>query len=74
MSVDKLVYMANQIGGFFQAQGEAAAIAGIADHLAKFWDPRMREAIFKHADAGGAGLKPLVLKAVQNLKAAQSGA
>jgi hypothetical protein len=33
----------------------------------------MRDAIFKHADAGGEGLKPLVLKAVQSLKAAQSG-
>ena len=74
MNIDKLVYMANQIGAFFQAQGEAAAVVGITDHLTKFWDPRMREAIFKHADAGGAGLKPLVLQAVQNLKAAQSGA
>ena len=73
MKIEKLAYMANQIGAFFEAQGEAAAVAGTADHLAKFWDPRMRDAIFKHADAGGEGLKPLVLKAVQSLKAAQSG-
>jgi formate dehydrogenase subunit delta len=74
MNVEKLIYMANQIGAFFQAQGEAAAVAGIADHLAKFWDPRMRDAIYAHVDAGGEGLKPLVLQAVKNLKAAQSGA
>jgi formate dehydrogenase subunit delta len=73
MNVEKLVYMANQIGAFFQAQGEAAAVAGIADHLAKFWDPRMRDAICKYVEAGGEGLKPLVLKAVQYLKAVQSG-
>lgn len=68
MSPDKLVYMANQIGKFFAHQGEAKAIAGIADHIAKFWDPRMRKAILAHIDAGGAGLDPLALKAVQQLR------
>jgi formate dehydrogenase subunit delta len=72
MNVEKLVYMANQIGAFFQAQGDAAAVAGIADHLAKFWDPRMRAAIYAHVEAGGEGLKPLVLKAIESLKAAKS--
>ena len=37
MSPDKLVYMANQIGKFFAHQGQEKAIAGIADHLGKFW-------------------------------------
>jgi len=68
MSPDKLVYMANQIGKFFAHQGEEKAIAGIADHLAKFWDPRMRSAILAHLAAGGAGLDPLALKAVESLK------
>ena len=68
MSPDKLVYMANQIGKFFAHQGEAKAVAGIADHIARFWDPRMRTAIFAHVDTGGAGLDPVVLKAVQSLK------
>ena len=58
MSPDKLVYMANQIGKFFAHQGEEKAIAAIADHLQKFWDPRMRKAILAHLDAGGAGLDP----------------
>jgi formate dehydrogenase subunit delta len=35
-SPDKLVYMANQIAKFFASQGEAQAIAGIANHLEKF--------------------------------------
>ena len=68
MSPDKLVYMANQIGKFFAHQGDTAAVASTADHLAKFWDPRMRTAIFAHLDAGGAGLDPIPLKAVELLK------
>jgi formate dehydrogenase subunit delta len=59
VSPDKLVYMANQIGRFFTHQGEEKAVASIADHLAKFWDPRMREAILAHLASGGAGLDPL---------------
>ena len=68
MSPDKLVYMANQIGKFFAHQSEEQAVAGIADHLAKFWDPRMREAIIAYLASGGDGLKPLVLKAVASLE------
>ena len=65
---DKLVYMANQIGKFFASQGEAQAVAGIADHLKKFWDPRMRTQILAHLDAGGAGLDPPVRAAVEQLR------
>jgi formate dehydrogenase subunit delta len=72
MSPDKLVYMANQIGKFFSHRGEEKAVAGIADHLAKFWDPRMRTAIFAHLASGGGGLDPFVLKAVENLRASPS--
>lgn len=64
MSPEKLVYMTNQIGKFFAHQPEDKAIANIADHLKKFWDPRMRKAILEHLAAGGEGLDPLALKAV----------
>ena len=67
-SADRLVMMANQIAGFFAHGGEAKAVPQIADHLKKFWDPRMRRAIVAHVEAGGAtGLTPLALKAVQSL-------
>jgi formate dehydrogenase subunit delta len=70
MSPDKLVYMANQIGAFFKSQrGDKAA--AIAEHLRKFWDPRMRAAIIAHVEAGGAGLDPPVRKAVDELITAQ---
>jgi formate dehydrogenase subunit delta len=68
MSPDKLVYMANQIGKFFAHQSDEKVIANVADHLQKYWDPRMRKAIIAHKAAGGEGLDPRVLKAIENLK------
>jgi formate dehydrogenase subunit delta len=65
---EKLVYMANQIGAFFRAQDVDAAPAKIAEHLRKFWDPRMRRAIVAHLDAGGDGLEPAVRQAVETLQ------
>jgi formate dehydrogenase subunit delta len=59
--------MANQIGRFFAHEGEERAVADIADHLRKFWDPRMRAAICAHLDTGGAGLDPAVRRAVAAL-------
>jgi len=68
MSPDKLVMMANQIGKFFASQGESVAAPGIAEHIKKFWEPRMRNAIFAHLDAGGAGIDPLVKEALESLR------
>lgn len=67
-SPDKLVYMANQIGTFFASQGEASAVDSTADHIRKFWDPRMRARILAHLDAGGDGLSPAVARAVATLR------
>jgi len=69
-SPDKLVYMANQIGKFFQSQGHDRAVSGTAEHIKKFWDPRMLKMIFAHLDAGGAGLDPSVREAIAKLKGA----
>ena len=57
MKPDRLVYMANQIGKFFEAQRADEVVPGIANHIKKFWDPRMRKAIFAYVDAGGDGLR-----------------
>jgi formate dehydrogenase subunit delta len=72
MDIAKLTMMANQIGAFFKAQGEAEAPPAIADHLKKFWDPGMRADILAHLDRGGQGLDPLVRKAVELLRAAKA--
>jgi formate dehydrogenase subunit delta len=63
--------MANQIGKFFVSEDGKTAVAGIADHLQKFWDPRMRSEIIAHLAAGGEGLDPAVREAVASLKPVQ---
>ena len=68
MSSDRLVYMANQIGKFFEYQKKNEVVPGIANHIKKFWDPRMRQAIFAYVDAGGDGLDPPVREAILHLR------
>ncbi|MGR3454987.1 formate dehydrogenase subunit delta [Pseudooceanicola sp.] len=68
MSPDKLVRMANQIATFFETQPGEDGAERVAVHLRDFWDPRMREALLAHVDAGGAGLKPLARQAAARLR------
>lgn len=67
MSHDKLAYMANQIGRFFESQKQDTAVAAIEDHLRKFWDPRMRKAIVAQLADGSIHLDPPVRQAVERL-------
>ena len=66
-SMDTLVRMANQIADFFKVQADDQAVAGTADHIRKFWDPRMRAMMTEHLVRGGAGLNPIALKAVKQV-------
>jgi len=69
VSVEHLVHMANDIGHFFAAEPKRAdAIAGIAGHMQRFWDPRMKRQILAHLQAGGEGLEELPREAVASLK------
>ena len=70
----RLVMMANQIARFFVPQRRGDPVAEIADHLEKFWDPRMKDDIVRHLEAGGAGLDPVVREAVTRLRDARAGA
>jgi formate dehydrogenase subunit delta len=66
----RLVAMANQIGDFFATQPDARVAAdGVATHLRRFWEPRMRAELLAHAAAGGEKeLSPLVREAVEILR------
>lgn len=71
MNPEKLVRMANQIAVFFAHEGADKAVASVADHLQKFWEPRMRNELAQAVALGKAGgLDPLALAAVQRLAAA----
>ena len=64
MDVERLTYMANQIARNFAAQGEDEAVAATADHIVKFWDPRMKAQI---AQCEGQGLCPIAARAFAKL-------
>jgi formate dehydrogenase subunit delta len=69
VSVERLVQMANDIGHFFAAEPQRTdAIAGIANHIRRYWDPRMRRQILAHLQAGGEGLEELPREAVASLQ------
>lgn len=52
-AADHLVQMANDIGNFFRAEPvREDAIAGIANHISKFWTKRMRQKMAAHGEAG----------------------
>lgn len=68
MNVERLVQMVNDIAAFFAAEPDReAAIDGIALHVRRYWEPRMRRQILAHVAAGGAGLGELGLAAMHRL-------
>lgn len=73
MSAGHLVQMANDIANFFAAEPDREiAVAGIADHIRRFWDPRMRRQLTAHLQAGGADLSMLAREAAERLQREQA--
>ena len=67
MKPKTLVHLANRIGDFFQAMPDRQeALMGVATHIRKFWDPRMRRELLQYLDQqGGEGLSEIVLSSLQ---------
>jgi formate dehydrogenase subunit delta len=63
-----MVHMANQIALFFASYPREEAVAGVTDHLKKFWEPRMRKQIMEYVARGGGGLHELAIEAVKHLQ------
>jgi formate dehydrogenase subunit delta len=63
MSGDKIVRMANDIAKFMESKPHAEGATLLAAHINDFWEPRMRRQLFTVIDAGGQGLRPLVMDA-----------
>jgi formate dehydrogenase subunit delta len=67
---DQLVKMANAIGSFFHAEPDREeAIAGIGNHISKFWTQRMRDKLAAHLKQGNAQLDDLTLEAFHRITA-----
>ncbi|TMQ12162.1 MAG: formate dehydrogenase [Deltaproteobacteria bacterium] len=66
MDPHKLVKMANEIASFFEGEPDRAAVLeGVAGHLRRFWDPRMRRELLRWQDEhAGEGLKDSVRDAI----------
>ncbi len=65
MNLEHLISMANDIGAFFDAEPDKAEAArNVANHLRRFWDPRMRREILAHYRGGGSGRNPVGRSAV----------
>ncbi len=67
--VHHLVQMANDIGNFFRAEERREdAVAAIANHIRKYWTPRMRQKLLAHVKANGTdGLDELPQAALRTL-------
>ncbi|MGD8384070.1 MAG: formate dehydrogenase subunit delta [Lysobacterales bacterium] len=60
-----LVSMANDIAANLACHADADA--RVADHLRRFWAPRMRALLTEHVRSGGKGLEPAVREALKKL-------
>jgi formate dehydrogenase subunit delta len=68
IELERLITMANQIGDFFAPYPPERAREGLRNHLRTYWDPRMRDALLAHIDAGGDGLDARVIEGAQLLR------
>ena len=67
-NVQNLVRMANQIESFFRGEPDRdAAVAGIENHIRRFWEPRMRRLVVAHVEAGGTDLGEFAAAAIRKL-------
>ena len=68
IDMEQLIVMANQIGDFFSPYPPERAREGLRNHLRTYWDPRMRDALLAHIDAGGDGLDNRVIEGARLLR------
>lgn len=71
MNNDNLIRMVNRIGAFFAAMPDRdEAMHDIAQHVRRFWEPRMRKQLLAHLDTQqGSGIDTLVVDALQRHRA-----
>jgi len=67
MNNDNLIRMVNRIGAFFAAMPDRdEAMLDLAQHVRRFWEPRMRLQLFEHLEIRhGDGIDALVIDALR---------
>ncbi len=56
-----LIRMANQIADFYKPYPREEAVAGVAEHIRSFWEPRMRRGLAELVSGNGSELDELAL-------------
>ena len=76
MNIDLLIKMANEIGEFFAGTTDTEqASRDVANHLRRYWEPRMRAQMLAYYEQRqGAGLSEVAKRAVGLLEAAGKAA
>jgi formate dehydrogenase subunit delta len=66
MDIENMVKMVNEISLFYEGESGAGqqAAQDVANHIRRFWDPRMRRQIVAHYDQGAHGLEDVARAAV----------
>lgn len=74
MNPQNLSEMANNIADFFAAEPDhAEAVAGVANHIDKFWEPRMQKQLRACIAKGEEPVHALVIAAMNKLDFKQAG-
>jgi formate dehydrogenase subunit delta len=68
MSPEKLTYMANQIAMALRSRPHDEAVAGVAEHISNFWEPRMRAQLLALIDEEPLRFDALVRQARDRIK------
>ncbi|MDR2852256.1 MAG: formate dehydrogenase subunit delta [Burkholderiaceae bacterium] len=64
----KLIRMAGEIAAYFRAYPAEKAARSVADHINRFWTPKMREDFLAAAAESGQALAPLLQTACARIK------
>jgi hypothetical protein len=59
--------MANQIGDNFDTGDRQTAVAGVLDHITRFWTLDMKKQIIAHQRDGNTGLNEIAAAAITEL-------
>ncbi|WPZ33545.1 formate dehydrogenase subunit delta [Thalassobaculum sp. OXR-137] len=71
MKRQDIVRMANQIADFHKPYPRDEAVAGVAQHIIDFWDPRMRADLAAQLAEDEAGFNELALAGAKRVVAGQ---
>ncbi len=68
MNPEYLIKMINQIATNFSYAKDEEKIAELtAEHIQKFWDPRMKTSLADYVEQGGHGISPIALMAAKRV-------